>query len=305
MADADNNPNVAQGATDESTLDDQLVAAFDELSESLAQNGAGDDGEPEPESEPAGNDDDGASLEDGFSGADEGGEVDPEPDAESGDGTSAEGDPDAAGEGEPTQEPVKTEPEPQSKPEPKPDRKTERALKELEKALKDDGYTSVYGKIAEFTGETEDEVKARIESDELTTEEKAALYDAEHAQTKAAEQADAERRGREMVLQALYAEFPTIKDTVKDLDKDIKNPDRFLKLLLAGNTPREAFLATGNVPPRSAPTPNGKSHLVPDIRSKRGGDTVSVPASELQMYRDMFPDANDKEIEQLYKRAKT
>lgn len=298
--DVDNtNPTVGQGATNESTLDDQLVAAFDEISESLPQNGAGGNGD----TEPAGDPDDGTSLEDGVGDTETNDPGDGDPgktdDDDAGQGENANNVPDAAGEGEPSEKSV----EPEPKPEPKPDRKTERKLKAVEEYAKSLGFGSVEEMLADQEGVSAETVKARLESEELTVEEKAALYDAEHAKSKEAEKAEAERRGREAVLQALYADFPTIKDTVKDLDKDIKNPDRFLKLLLAGNTPREAFLATGNVPPRSVPVPNGKSHLVPDIRAKRSGGTISVPASELPQYRDMFPGLSDAEIEKLYQRA--
>lgn len=290
--DADNNPSVSQVAADESALDEQLRSDFDELSESIPGDGAGGNGD----TEPADDTDDGSSLEDSVGDTDEGDGDPGETDDDAGQGENANDVPDAAGEGEPSEKSVDPEP-------PKIDRKAERLRKEIEKYAKDNGYDSVEDMIGTSTGETADEVKKRLDSEDLTVEEKAALYDAEHAKSKEAERADAERRGREAVLQALYADFPTIKDTVKDLDKDIKNPDRFLKLLLAGNTPREAFLATGNVPPRSAPVPNGKSHLVPDIRAKRSGGTVSIPASELAYLRDQFPDLSDKEIEEYWKRV--
>lgn len=307
--DADNtNASVAQGATNESTVDEQLLSAFDDISQSLPQNGADGDGDGGADPVEGGDRNDPSLDDDLGDGGTESDEADAEGDGEEGEtdddaGQSEDANdvPDAASEGEPSEESV----EPEAKPEAKPDRKTERKLKAVEEYAKSLGFGSVEEMLAEQEGVGVETVKARLESEELTVEEKAALYDAEHAKSKETERADAERRGREAVLQALYAEFPTIKDTVKDLDKDIKNPDRFLKLLLAGNTPREAFLATGNVPPRNAPVPNGKSHLVPDIRAKRSVGTISVPASEMPMYRDLFPDMNDSEIEKLVGRVKT
>ena len=311
--DVDNtNPTVGQGATDESALDDQLVAAFDEISESLPQNGADGDGDDGADGADGGDgsesslDDD---LGDGGTETDETddpGDNDPgeTDDDDAGQSENANDVPDAAGEGEPSEKSVEPEPpKPEPKPEPKPDRKTERKLKAVEEYAKSLGFGSVEEMLAEQEGVSAETVKARLESEELTVEEKAALYDAEHAKSKEAEKADAERRGREAVLQALYADFPTIKDTVKDLDKDIKNPDRFLKLLLAGNTPREAFLATGNVPPRFAPVPNGKAHLVPTAGARRGGGSASIPVADLAIYREEFPDLSDGKIEALYKKV--
>lgn len=308
--DADNtNASIAQGATNESTVDEQLLSAFDDISQSLPQNGADGDGDGDGGADPVeGGDRNDPSLDDDIGdGGTESDEAEAEGDGEEGEtdddagqSESADDDPAAASEGEPSEESVKPEP----KPEPKPDRKTERKLKAVEEYAKSLGFGSVEEMLAEQEGVGVETVKARLESEELTVEEKAALYDAEHAKSKETERADAERRGREAVLQALYAEFPTIKDTVKDLDKDIKNHDRFLKLLLAGNTPREAFLATGNVPPRNAPVPNGKSHLVPDIRAKRSGGS-SLPASELRYYRSALgDDVSDKQIENYVKRVK-
>lgn len=315
--DADNaNAQVAQGATNESTpTADELFAQYEELAKDFPENsdgdlGYGDDGaDGTPAGDGEGDDGSESSLDDDLGdggtetdetddpGDGEPGETD---DDDAGQSESADDDPAAASEGEPSEESV----EPEPKPEPKLDRKTERTLQAVKEYAEYLGFDSVEAMLAEREDVDVETVKARLESEELTVEEKAALYDAEHAKSKEAEKADAERRGREAVLQALYADFPTIKDTVKDLDKDIKNPDRFLKLLLAGNTPREAFLATGNVPPRNAPVPNGKSHLVPDIRAKRSGGS-SLSASELRYYRSALgDDVSDNQIENYVKRVK-
>lgn len=306
--DADNaNAKVAQGETNESApTADELLEQYAQLAQDFPENSDGDlgDGDDGADGTPAGDGDgdDGSesSLNDELGDEGDGEAEEDDGDAESeesGDGETADDDPAPASEGEPAKEQIDPEP-------PKIDRKAERLRKEIEKYAKDNGYDSVEDMIGTSTGETADEVKKRLDSEDLTVEEKAALYDKEHAKNKEAELADAERRGREAVLQALYADFPTIKDTVKDLDKDIKNPERFLKLLLAGNTPREAFLATGNVPPRSAPVPNGKSHLVPDIRAKRSGGS-SLSASELRYYRSALgDDVSEKQIENYVKRVK-
>ena len=292
MADADKN-NAPVNVNESASIEDQLTDALDEIANILPQNGHGEGGESGDNGK---NPDDGENAntdaEENNAGENdgEGGQTDT-------DDASADDDTAKAGEGEPSQEPVK--PAGLSKE----DRIKERKLAALEKALADSEGITIYEKIAEATGETEEEVKARIESDDLTTEEKAALYDAEHAKSKELELADAEKRGREAVLQALYADFPTIKDTVKDLDKDIKNPERFLQLLLAGNTPREAFLATGNSPYKNAPTPSGKSHLQTDVHSKSKGSATSLSAEEITTMRKLFPGMTDREIEQLRRRV--
>lgn len=306
--DADNaNAQVAQGATNESApTADELLEQYAQLAQDFPENSDGDlgDGDDGADGTPAGDGDgdDGSesSLDDELGDEGDGEAEEDDGDAESeesGDGETADGDPAPASEGEPAKEQVEPEP-------PKIDRKAERLRKEIEKYAKDNGYDSVEDMIGTSTGETADEVKKRLDSEDLTVEEKAALYDKEHAKNKETELADAERRGREAVLQALYADFPTIKDTVKDLDKDIKNPDRFLKLLLAGASPREAFLATGNTPPKTAPIPNGKAHLVPGTGARRGGGSSSLSKADLAYYRSFLgDDVTAEQIENYIKRV--
>ena len=280
--DVDNtNANVAQGAIDESSLDDQLVAAFDDIAQSLPNNGAGSDpGD--------GDDGDGASLEDDLDETDDGAgdPEDPETDP-------AESDPDPAGAGEPPQKQVKTEP-------PKPDYKAERRNKAIEEYAKRQGYSSVEEMIGLDTGESEAEVKARLESDELTVEEKAALYDKEHARS--AEEDG--KRVHDRLLSEIVTEYPSLKDTVKDLRSDIDSPEKFLKLIKEGFSAVEAFRATNfSKIPAVEKMPSGKAHLVPNVRTTRGGGSASIPVADLAILREEFPDLSDKKIEVLYKKV--
>lgn len=276
----------------ESADTEDVLAGLTETAGEL--DGQGNGGNSDPADDP--NDGSTGSLEDLNEG--EGEEIDPGDDA--GANPPAAGNPDPTGEGEPPQKQVEGKPEPK---ETEIDFATARRNKKLLEFAEANGFTSIDAMLADHEGLDEETFRQQVESKELTVEEKAALYDKEHGKDKDSLRAEAEKRGHDAVLNELYAAFPSIRETVKDLHKDINEPQRFLELLMKGLTPAEAFRATGNAPGSTAQTPSGKSHLRRDIHSKTSGTTISIPAADMKMYQSIFPNKTPQQIEELYRRT--
>lgn len=293
MADADKN-NASVNANESASIDDELTSALNGIAETLPQNGRG--ASAEPESDDADDDTAGESTdaEENDADDDEGdgtGETDD-------DGEDGEADANKAGEGKPSQEPVK--PAIPSKEE----RIKERKLAALEKALADSEGITIYEKIAEATGETEEEVKARIESDDLTTEEKAALYDKEHSMSEAERREAAGKKFFDGLLAEIHEAYPETKDVVKT-PKDLDDEETFRLLIMSGKKSAvEAFRMTnGSKIRRAAPPPSGKGHLQPDVHSRTKGSATSMSAEEITTLRNLFPGMKDREIEQLRRKV--
>lgn len=302
MADADKH-NASVNANESASIDDELASALNGLAETLPQNGRG--ASAEPESDDADDDTAGESTDVEENGADDdegddAGETDD--DGEGGqtdtDDASADDDTAKASAGEPAKEPVK--PAIPSKEE----RIKERKLAALEKALADSEGITIYEKIAEATGETEEEVRARIESDDLTTEEKAALYDREHTMSEAERREADGKKFFDGLLAEIHEAYPETKDVVKT-PKDLDDEETFRLLILSGKKSAvEAFRMTnGSKIRRTAPPPSGKGHLQPDVHSRTKGSATSMSAEEITTLRNLFPGMKDREIEQLRRKV--
>ena len=301
MADADKN-NASVNANESASIDDELTSALNGIAESLPQNGRG--ASAEPESDDADDDTAGESTDveendvDDGEGDDAGETDDDSEDGEADAGSQATTDANKAGEGKPSQKPVK--PATPSKEE----RIKERKLAALEKALADSDGITIYEKIAEATGETEEEVKARIESDDLTTEEKAALYDREHTMSEAERREAAGKKFFDGLLAEIYEAYPETRDVVKT-PKDLDDEETFRLLIMSGKKSAvEAFRMTnGSKIRRAAPPPSGKGHLQPDVHSRTKGSATSMSAEEITTLRNLFPGMKDREIEQLRRKV--
>ena len=300
MADADKN-NASVNANESASIDDELTSALNGIAEILPQNGRG--ASAEPESDDADDDTAGEStdVEENDADDDEGdgaGETDDDSeDGEADADSQATADANKAGEGKPSQEPIK--PAIPSKEE----RVRARYLAAVEKYAKENGFHSVAEMIAE-PGEDEADAKKRLEADELTIEEKAALYDREHAMSEEERREADGKKFFDGLLAEIHEAYPETKDVVKT-PKDLDDEETFRLLIMSGKKSAvEAFRMTnGSKIRRTAPPPSGKGHLQPDVHSKTKGSATSMSAEEITTLRNLFPGMKDREIEQLRRKV--
>jgi hypothetical protein len=111
-------------------------------------------------------------------------------------------------------------------------------------------------------------------------------------------------------LEQLHAEFPETKGITKL--EDIPNCRRFAQLRDLGLTAKEAYTAANPTARREAiassvkqqATNASKAHLRSNVPIASKDTSVKIPRSEMEEYRELFPDMSDKDIVALYKKTK-
>ena len=184
-------------------------------------------------------------------------------------------------------------------------RKLRRMKVELERMAKAKGYEGIEEMLADENGEDVSALRSRLDSSDLTVEEKAAAYDKLHSE-EAAKAREAEgKKKHDEILSKLKKSVPEAAG-IENL-ADIPNADKFRELILKnGLSPKDAYIIVTADKNRArvakAVASSGKSHLVPS-KGKTVGD-ASVPDDFMREARELYPDLSDKDIRKLYKRIK-
>lgn len=184
-------------------------------------------------------------------------------------------------------------------------RKLRRMKVEVERMAKAKGYESIEEMLADENGEDVSALRSRLDSSDLTVEEKAAAYDKLH-NDEAAKAREAEgKKKHDEILSKLKKSVPEAAG-IENL-ADIPNADKFRELILKnGLSPKDAYIIVTADKNRArvakAVASSGKSHLVPS-KGKTVGD-ASVPDDFMREARELYPDLSDKDIRKLYKRIK-
>jgi hypothetical protein len=184
-------------------------------------------------------------------------------------------------------------------------RKLRRMTQEMEKLAKSKGYESLEEMLADENGEDVSALRSRLDSTDLTVEEKAAAYDKLH-NDEAAKKREAEgKKVHDRILAELKKSVPEAA-SIENLS-DIPNADKFRELVLKnGLSAKDAYIVATADRSRAkvakATAAASKSHLVPS-KGKTVGD-ASVPDSFMREAHDLYNDLTDKEIRRLYKRIK-
>lgn len=191
-------------------------------------------------------------------------------------------------------------------------RRMRRLHGEMLSLAKSRGYKSVEDMIADENGENAADVEARLDSEEMTVEEKAAAYD--RLQSKDAEAIKAKRASeREAAGKAIHdrllaevkAEYPEAAAFASL--SDIPDAERFRSLVVEkGLSAADAYAVVTAKQTRAkaakAAEPSGKAHLIPG-KAKAIGAHAGVPDSVLREARDLFPEATDAQIAKMYARV--
>jgi hypothetical protein len=184
-------------------------------------------------------------------------------------------------------------------------RKLRRMKQEMEKLAKSKGYESLEEMLADENGEDVSALRSRLDSTDLTVEEKAAAYDKLH-NDEAAKKREAEgKKVHDRILAELKKSVPEAA-SIENLS-DIPNADKFRELVLKnGLSAKDAYIVATADRSRAkvakATAAASKSHLVPN-KGKTVGD-ASVPDSFVREARGLYDDLTDQEIRRLYKRIK-
>ena len=188
--------------------------------------------------------------------------------------------------------------------------KAKRREKDIAEHLKGEGYDSIDAELADRLGISVEEYEKRL--GEETDAELAEKY----RKLKAEQEAEKKRSATEEIFRRDERELleydPQLKGRFTKLEQAPFFKD-FALLRSIGKSAIDAYrmanykeLAEREARTRSAQTPStdNRGHITSSATRQIGAEVTSIPADEIAMARELFPDLSDAEIDKLYKKIK-
>ena len=188
--------------------------------------------------------------------------------------------------------------------------KAKRREKDIAEHLKGEGYDSIDAELADRLGISVEEYEKRL--GEETDAELAEKY----RKLKAEQEAEKKRSATEEIFRRDERELleydPQLKGRFTKLEQAPFFKD-FALLRSIGKSAIDAYrmanykeLAEREARTRSAQTPSAdnRGHITSSATRQIGAEVTSIPADEIAMARELFPDLSDAEIDKLYKKIK-
>ena len=188
--------------------------------------------------------------------------------------------------------------------------KAKRREKDIAEHLKGEGYDSIDAELADRLGISLEEYEKRL--GEETDAELAEKY----RKLKAEQEAEKKRSATEEIFRRDERELleydPQLKGRFTKLEQAPFFKD-FAFLRSIGKSTIDAYrmanykeLAEREARTRSAQTPStdNRGHITSSATRQIGAEVTSIPADEIAMARELFPDLSDAEIDKLYKKIK-
>ena len=188
--------------------------------------------------------------------------------------------------------------------------KAKRREKDIAEHLKGEGYDSIDAELADRLGISVEEYEKRL--GEETDAELAEKY----RKLKAEQEAEKKRSATEEIFRRDERELleydPQLKGRFTKLEQAPFFKD-FALLRSMGKSAIDAYrmanykeLAEREARTRSAQTSSAdnRGHITSSATRQIGAEVTSIPADEIAMARELFPDLSDAEIDKLYKKIK-
>ena len=188
--------------------------------------------------------------------------------------------------------------------------KAKRREKDIAEHLKGEGYDSIDAELADRLGISVEEYEKRL--GEETDAELAEKY----RKLKAEQEAEKKRSATEEIFRRDERELleydPQLKGRFTKLEQAPFFKD-FALLRSIGKSVIDAYrmanykeLAEREARTRSAQTPSAdnRGHITSSATRQIGAEVTSIPADEIAVARELFPDLSDAEIDKLYKKIK-
>lgn len=188
--------------------------------------------------------------------------------------------------------------------------KAKRREKDIAEHLKGEGYDSIDAELADRLGISVEEYEKRL--GEETDAELAEKY----RKLKAEQEAEKKRSATEEIFRRDERELleydPQLKGRFTKLEQAPFFKD-FALLRSIGKSAIDAYrmanykeLADREARTLAAQTPStdNRGHITSSATRQIGAEVTSIPADEIAMARELFPDLSDAEIDKLYKKIK-
>lgn len=188
--------------------------------------------------------------------------------------------------------------------------KAKRREKDIAEHLKGDGYDSIDAELADRLGISIEEYEKRL--GEETDAELAEKY----RKLKAEQEAEKKRSATEEIFRRDERELleydPQLKGRFTKLEQAPFFKD-FALLRSIGKSAIDAYrmanykeLAEREARTLAAQTPSAdnRGHITSSATRQIGAEVTSIPADEIAVARELFPDLSDAEIDKLYKKIK-
>lgn len=188
--------------------------------------------------------------------------------------------------------------------------KAKRREKDIAEHLKGDGYDSIDAELADRLGISVEEYEKRL--GEETDAELAEKYRKLKAEQEAAKKRSATEELFRKDERELIEYDPQLKGRFTKLEQAPFFKD-FALLRSIGKSAIDAYrmanykeLSEREAKTRSAQTPStdNRGHITSSATRQIGAEVTSIPADEIAMARELFPDLSDAEIDKLYKKIK-
>lgn len=185
-----------------------------------------------------------------------------------------------------------------------------RREKDIAEHLKGDGYESVDAELAERMGLSLEDYQKHLseESDAELAEKYRKLRAEQEEQKKRSATDELFRRDEQAILEydpqmkgrfAKLEEAPFFKDfaILRSMGKDVIEAYRMANYAELSKREAKAHEA-------QAPAADNRGHMTSSATKQTGSEVSSIPADEIAVARELFPDLSDAEIDKLYKRIK-
>lgn len=184
--------------------------------------------------------------------------------------------------------------------------KMRRREQDISEHLKSEGYDSIDAELAERMGMSIEDYQKHIstESDAELAEKYRTLMAQEAEKKKQNAANDLFRRDEQAILEydpqlkgrfSKLEQAPFFKDfaILRSMGKSVIDAYRMANF--AELSAREAK--------KTEPAPDNRGHITSSATKKVGAEVTSIPAEEIAIARELFPDLSDAEIDRLYKRV--
>lgn len=185
-----------------------------------------------------------------------------------------------------------------------------RKEKDIAEHLKGDGYDSVDAELADRMGMSLEDYQKHLseESDAELAEKYRQLRAQQEEQKKRSATDELFRRDEQAILEydpqmkgrfAKLEEAPFFKDfaILRSMGKDVIEAYRMANYAELSKREAKAHEA-------QAPAADNRGHMTSSATKQTGSEVSSIPADEIAVARELFPDLSDAEIDKLYKRIK-